>query len=58
MGWVSLVPVVSFGFVAGVEAGSQAHNDQLAADFAAADGDAFADGECCCADDGGDEDEG
>ena len=40
-----LVPVVAGDFVAFVEAGGEAHDDEVPADFSAADGDAFSYGE-------------
>lgn len=52
-----LVPVVSFVFVAGGHAGGEAHDYQLPPDFAAADGDAFANAKGEGGDDRGDEDE-
>ena len=56
MGFI-LVPVISLGFVAVGHAGGEAHDDEMPADFSAADGDAFSDAEGEGGDDGGDEDE-
>ena len=47
-----LIPVVAGDFVAFVEAGGEAHDDEMPADFSAADGDAFSNAKCGGGDDG------